>query len=157
MMTMIVVMMLMFAKIRASLPLLPQYWFCSCNLRCWQFRCRSDCISKVIFYMIVQLYMFDILKVVYITTMSALQSFISSSSWYSWHIQYLYLYFVSANVNRVDIYHASCIVGNNGLQGHLEISLALQVCSVQKSCKIVIKFRNAQHILYISLLNNNLM
>ena len=140
MLTMIVVMMLMFAKIRASLPLPPQYWFCSCNLRCWQFRCRSDCISKVILYMIVQLYMFDILKVVYITTMSALQLFMSSSSWYSWHNQYLYLYFVSANVNRVDIYHASCIVGN-----------CLQVWSVQKSCKIVIKFRNTQHILYKSI------
>ena len=68
-------------------------------------------------------------------------------------MQYLYSYFVSANVNRVDIYHASCIVGNNGLQaqGRLEISLALQVCSVQKYCKYVINFKYTQHILYKSI------
>ena len=49
------------------------------------------------------------------------------------------------------VYHGSCIVGNNVLQGRLEKSLALQVCFVQKSCKTIINFRYTQHIFYKSI------
>ena len=69
--------------------------------------------------------MFDILKVVYIAAMSAVIHIIIKLIFLA-HVVFVFV-FCEYQCKWVDIYHASCIVGNNGLQGQLQISLALLV------------------------------